>query len=177
MKRKWLLALPLTGMLLISRMTLSGEYKSKTNILLSNVETEPIDTIKIDTLIDANDTFSIINFKKYLEQKEIPHPHVVYAIARHESGFRSSLFMTRNNMFGMRNPGRRPTMSTYRGKGWADFEHWTHAVDDFLMYMQYCGMDKMTESQFLARIDGSYAGKSGYSTRIKKHFYEYQDLD
>lgn len=173
-----MLALPLVGMLLISRTLLSEESKSKTNMIESHViKDQPIDTIKVDTLIGIEDTFSIDNFKKYLEQIKIPHPHIVYAIARHESGFRSDLFLATNNMFGMRNPKSRETTSIHKGSGYARFEHWTHSVDDFFLYMKARGLDELSERQIISRLDQPkyYASKAGYGTRIKKHFDEYLD--
>ncbi len=138
---------------------------------------EPKDTIPVDTLVGIDDSFSINNFKKYLKQIEIPHPHIVYAIASHESGFDSDLFLATNNMFGMRNPKSRQTTSIHKGSGYARFEHWTHSVDDFFLYMKARGLDELTERQFISRLDQPkyYASKAGYGTRIKKHFDEYLD--
>lgn len=133
--------------------------------------------VKTDTLITADDSFTVDNFKAYLAQIKIPHPHIVYAIARHESGFGSDLFLSTNNMFGMKNPKSRQTKSINKGNGYAKFEHWTHSVDDFYLYMKARGLDELTEREVISKLNQPkyYASKGGYGTRIKKHFDEYLD--
>lgn len=139
----------------------------------------PTDTLKIveiqDTIINENDSFSIDNFKVYLKQINAPHAHIIYSIAKHESGFRSELFVYNNNLFGMRRPNVRPNKSIQEGQRWAKFEHWTHSVDDFILYMQYTGVSNSSEKQFLNHIDRNYAMRSGYQNTLKKYFQEYID--
>lgn len=129
----------------------------------------------VDTLITIDDSFSVENFKAYLEQIDAPHAHVIYSIAKHESGFRSELFINNNNLFGMRRPNTRPNKSIQQGQRWAKFEHWTHSVDDFILYMQYTGMDDASEQRFLSHIDRNYAMRNGYGQTLKKYYSEYLD--
>jgi uncharacterized FlgJ-related protein len=173
MKRKWLIAIPLAGLIFLGRQYVF----SKTKMVEKKEPIKiPSDTLKIDTLINVDDTFSIVNFKKYLEQIGMPHPHVAYSIAKHESHFSSNLFRSNNNLFGMRNPKRRPTLSIQKGDGWAKFQHWTHSVDDFMLYMKFTGTYELTESQFLSRIDSKYANRSGYSKTLRRYFSEYKSI-
>ena len=129
--------------------------------------------ITTDTLITVDDSFTVDNFKAYLAQINAPHAHVIYSIAKHESGFRSALFLNNNNLFGMMRPNTRPNKSIQEGQRWAKFEHWTHSVDDFILYMQYTGMADATEKRFLNHIDRNYAMRIGYGERLKKYYPEY----
>lgn len=131
--------------------------------------------VKTDTLISVDDSFTVDNFKAYLAQINAPHAHVIYSIAKHESGFRSDLFVNNNNLFGMRRPNTRPNKSIQQGQRWAKFEHWTHSVDDFILYMEYTGMNEVSEQRFLNHIDRNYAMRIGYGQTIKKYFTEYLD--
>lgn len=143
----------------------------------TSIESDTLKKIQIkeDTLITEDDSFSIDNFKIYLKQINAPHAHIIYSIAKHECGFRSDLFVNNNNLFGMRRPNVRPNKSIQEGQRWAKFEHWTHSVDDFILYMQYTGILNSSEKQFLNHIDKNYAMRSGYQNTLKKYFQEYID--
>lgn len=75
----------------------------------------------------------------------------------------------------MRRPNTRPNKSIQQGQRWAKFEHWTHSVDDFILYMQYTGMDDASEQRFLSHIDRNYAMRNGYGQTLKKYYSEYLD--
>lgn len=139
--------------------------------------TDDTTKVEIDTVvkIDTSHAFNIENFKIYLKQINAPHAHIIYAIARQESGFCSSLFKTHNNLFGMKRPNVRENKSIQNGQKWAKFEHWTHSVDDMVLWMEWTtkgNVDRYTEQQILNHIDKSYA-HNGYSNVIKKHFKEF----
>jgi uncharacterized FlgJ-related protein len=130
-----------------------------------------------DTIIDESDSFTIDNLKKYLIQIDAPHPHIIYAIGKQESGYCSFLFKTHNNLFGMTRPNKRTNKSIQNRQKWGKFKHWTHSVDDFIMWAQWTTRGKVkdyNEMQFLNHIDKSYA-HDGYSNVIKKHFDTYLD--
>ena len=108
----------------------------------------------------------------YLLHKKIQHPEVAYAIIRQESNLSSNLFKTNNNLFGMRQPGVRPTKSLGSKKGFAHFESWQHSVEDYKLYLEFVGGHEMSKNQYLAHLDRNYAHK-GYSTHIIKFFDEF----
>ena len=130
----------------------NSEKKTKVNFYKNT--TEDTTKVEIDTVtkIDTSHTFNIENFKAYLKQINAPHAHIIYAIARQESGFCSTLFKTHNNLFGMKRPNVRENKSIQNGQKWAKFEHWTHSVDDMLLWMEWTtngNVDRYTEQQFL----------------------------
>jgi|LauGreDrversion4_2_1035121.scaffolds.fasta_scaffold19892_8 uncharacterized FlgJ-related protein len=134
-----------------------------------------IDTIPMITKIDTSHDFNTDNFRAYLKQINAPHAHIIYAIAKQESGFRSTLFKTHNNLFGMTRPNVRTNKSIQNGQKWAKFEHWTHSVDDMILWMSWTTNGKyesFSEQQLLNHIDRSYA-HNGYSNILKKHFKDF----
>jgi len=109
---------------------------------------------------------------EYILQSKIAHPEIAYSIIMTESGMCSKLFKSNNNLFGMRQPGVRPTMSKGPKYGFASFEKWQHSVLDYKLYLEFVGGHKLTRDQYLAHLDRNYAHK-GYSSYISKFFNEF----
>jgi len=109
---------------------------------------------------------------EYILQSKIAHPEIAYSIIMTESGMCSKLFKSNNNLFGMRQPGVRPTMSKGPKYGFASFEKWQHSVLDYKLYLEFVGGHKLTRDQYLAHLDRNYAHK-GYSNYIIKFFDEF----
>ena len=112
----------------------------------------------------------------YILKQNIKHPEIAYSIIMTESGMCSKLFKSNNNLFGMRQPGVRPTMSKGAKYGFASFEKWQHSIDDYKLYLEFVGGHKMTQEQYLAHLDKNYAHK-GYSNYIKKFFEEFKQIN
>jgi hypothetical protein len=110
---------------------------------------------------------------KFVLSEKIAHPEVAYAIARQESNLCSNLFKKNKNLFGMRQPGVRPTLSIGRKSGFASFKKWQHSVLDYKLYLEFVGGHTMTREQYLAHLDRSYA-HHGYSNYIRLHFQEFE---
>jgi hypothetical protein len=154
-----------------------GSTEKKTRVQFYKAEVEDSCKIQLDTIvkIDTSHAFNTENFKAYLKQINAPHAHIIYAIAKQESGFRSTLFKTHNNLFGMTRPNVRTNKSIQNGQKWAKFEHWTHSVDDLILWMSWTTNGKyqsFSEQQLLKHIDRSYA-HNGYSNVLKKHFKDF----
>ena len=109
---------------------------------------------------------------EYILTQDIAHPEVAYSIIMTESGMCSKIFKSNNNLFGMRQPGVRPTMSKGPKYGFASFEKWQHSVLDYKLYLEFVGGHKLTRDQYLAHLDRNYAHR-GYSTYISKFFDEF----
>ena len=110
---------------------------------------------------------------KFVLSEKIAHPEIAYAIARQESNLCSNLFKKNKNLFGMRQPDIRPTLSVGRKSGFASFAKWQHSVLDYKLYLEFVGGHTMTREQYLAHLDRSYAHR-GYSSYIRLHFKEFE---
>jgi uncharacterized FlgJ-related protein len=74
---------------------------------------------------------------KTMKDMGIQHVDVVLAQAILESGtFTSNVFKTKNNLFGMKVPGRRETTAINK-KGYAAYRSWLDCVKDYKLYQDY----------------------------------------
>ncbi len=125
--------------------------------------------------IDKEDaTKSIIskeNLVRVLNDLEVQHVDIVFAQALLESAeFKSNVFKTRNNLFGMKVPGKRPTVASNVGKkGYAHYDNWVQSVEDYRLYQNYVTKNKdLSRSQYLSIIAKSYSQTSDYVTRLNR---------
>ena len=169
-----------TFIILLGLFSISNTKPINKQLVYNREELKIEDTLKqIDE--DTNE-FSIINFVRYLDEINMPHPEVAFAIAKQESGFCSKLFITNNNLFGMRHPRVRETTSLGKKNNFAYYSDWKSSVYDYYLYVTYANGHNKTRNQYLRYIDNVYAS-SGYSDCITKHFpayykiYDSQDLD
>ena len=134
-------------------------------------------TLKKEKRIEPIDSTNLTKelFVKFVLSKNIAHPEVAYAIARQESNLCSDLFKKNNNLFGMKHPGVRPTLSMGRRFGFASFEKWQHSVLDYKLYLEFVGGHEMTRDQYLNHLDRSYA-HPGYSKYIRMYFEEFDSI-
>ena len=111
----------------------------------------------------------------YIQKLDIPHPEVAYSIACLESGLISDLCKSNNNLFGMKQPGVRPTTSLGRKRGFASFETWYHSVDDYKLFLEFTNGHKKSREEYLNYLDQSYA-HPGYTKHLAKFFDEYHEI-
>ena len=166
-----LIIIPSFLVLSINNKKTNGAYIIKQKMI--NKDTLVNDTIKSNTY-HIPDSVKLTEelFVKYLINIDIKHPEIAYAIAKQESGFRSNLFKTNNNLFGMKHPGVRPTKSIGRKNGFAHFEHWKHSIEDYKLYFEYVGGHNMDKQKYLWHLKNNYATQS-YVNQISKHFDNY----
>ena len=109
--------------------------------------------------------FSEDNLRTYL--KSHPLTPIIIAQARLESGnYTSRIFRESNNLFGMRHPRVRPTVSLGSKYHHAVYEHWTASVDDYLLWLDYTkwNKDKCIFSHLIAK---RYAQDKHYIVKLK----------
>ena len=82
--------------------------------------------------------FSEELLKKCLEYEAVLYPDIAILQSRLETGyFKSDIFLNANNLFGMRYPRRRPTVSTGIYKEHAKYAHWSDSVIDYALWQKY----------------------------------------
>jgi uncharacterized FlgJ-related protein len=106
-------------------------------------------------------------YNEILEQG-LEFPDIVFAQAILESGhFKSKVFKENNNLFGMRQPSKRATVSKGRLNGYAVYDFWQESVEDYYLYQEYTFRKRtFTRSEYLSRLNKSYASTSGYSEKL-----------
>lgn len=84
-------------------------------------------------------SFNHENFKVALKETGLPTKHLneIFKHAQRESGnFKSRIFKTQNNAFGMRLAKRRKTLANDRKKGYAVYSEWYDSVYDYWLWYE-----------------------------------------
>lgn len=117
---------------------------------------------EIDTL------FSKENLVKKIKSLDIKYPHIVYAQAYIESGnFKSKLFRTNNNLFGMKEAKSRINLALGSRRGYAYYRNWEDSVLDYAFYMTYKSKYLNSEDSYYSMLSKSYAENPNYVSVLK----------
>lgn len=84
-------------------------------------------------------SFKHENFKVALKETGLPTKHLneIFKHAQRESGnFKSRIFKTQNNAFGMRLAKRRKTLANNRKRGYAVYGEWYDSVYDYWLWYE-----------------------------------------
>jgi uncharacterized FlgJ-related protein len=126
----------------------------------------------LESQVITNTQVTYENLYQEITSMGIKFPEIVFAQAVLETGhFNSELFHTANNLFGMKVPKKRKTLSISEEKrGFAVFEDWTFSVKDYLLWQEYVMRNKKIEnsSQYLKLLDKIYAKNKNYSKSLLK---------
>lgn len=95
------------------------------------------------------------------------HPTIVFSQILLETGyFTSELFMTNNNMFGMKASGSRATTSNVIVNGYKYYSNWRESLIDYAL-LQMAFYRGITETEYLKRLSISYASDPNYIKKIQ----------
>lgn len=123
---------------------------------------EETKAIIINQSIKENE-FNPNRLKEYITELNIKFPHIVYAQARLESGnFKSQIFKTNNNLFGMKVARKRPTTNKGEENGHAYYDNWKESVQDYAFFQAAYLNDIKTENQYMQYLQTNYAGSPNY---------------
>lgn len=156
----------ITGIILASLVGFGySEYK----------HTEQLNSIEYITeetrmlIINEENKFSEERLKQFILELNIRFPHIVLAQAKLESGyFKSKMFRTNNNFFGMKVARKRPTTNKGEQYGHAYFDSWKDCVVDYAFYQAAYLHDIRTEAQYFAYLGANYAEDPNYVAKLKK---------
>jgi uncharacterized FlgJ-related protein len=132
--------------------------------------------VTLSSFTTINDTESVsltheLLYEQIIE-KNIKYPEVVFAQAVLESGhFKAPLFISQNNLFGMKVPKKRETTAINKGnKGYAKYLNWSSSIDDYLLWQQFTLKNKsgLTKSQYLSLLGKIYAKDKNYVSTLKR---------
>lgn len=131
---------------------------------------------KVETYIEERvkyvevdrEVFSEQELINYLIELKIPHPHIVFAQARLETGnFSSTIFIENNNLFGMKRAYSRPSTAVGMNRRHAKYNSWQDSVIDFALYKAYVAQGK-SEKEYFSLLERSYAEDPRYIYKIKQ---------
>jgi len=136
------------------------------NILAPNIPYEWVKDSRRITVLQHLD-FSYENFKEYLTLRGIKYQKIIVKQAILETGYFTSLvFTVNNNLFGMRHPRIRNTVSLGSNLNHAKYRHWTDSVEDYILWQDY--HNRLIEDcyyTFLKKV--GYATDTQYTKKLK----------
>jgi len=133
--------------------------------------------VSLTTLKPSNEISYQGLYNEILEQG-LEFPDIVFAQAVLESGhFKSKVFKENNNLFGMKQPSKRATVSKGKSNGYAVYDFWQESVEDYYLYQEYSFRKRnFTRSEYLSRLDRTYASTSGYSKKLLSIIKRFKDV-
>ena len=107
-------------------------------------------------------------FIEYLRAINIKFPEIVYAQAVLETGnFKSKIFNTNNNLFGMKEATKRPTLAKGTELEHAYYDTWKESVIDYALYQARYLSSIRSEAQYFEYLEANYAEDPEYINKIK----------
>ena len=123
--------------------------------------------------------FTKQNLAFFMKKIRIKFPETVYAQAKLESGnFKSFLFKTHNNLFGMKYAKSRITLGNKTNGEYAHYAKWDESVIDYAIHQTYfLQKHKITnKAQFYSYLSKYYAEDSLYIYKLQKIENEYYEI-
>lgn len=142
------------------------ELSGNNNIITDSVDVEEhssyFDTIRVGPV------FSEDSLKKLIKDLNLKHRDIVFAQAKLESGnFQSKLFKENNNLFGMKHPRQRITVSRGSKNGYSDYDTWEDSVLDYAFF-QASFMRGLSRQEYFKYLNRNYAKDSSYIIKLNE---------
>jgi len=120
---------------------------------LDDIETDDIETDDIENELN----FTPEKFGKMVRSVGIVHPDIAIAQSLLETGhFKSKIFNDNNNLFGMKNPSKRNTLSKGTKNGHAYYDSWQDSVKDYKLWQSSMKFDQYSRDQYFSKLDTIY---------------------
>jgi uncharacterized FlgJ-related protein len=120
---------------------------------LDNIETDDIEMDDIENELN----FTPEKFGKMVRSVGIVHPDIAIAQSLLETGhFKSKIFNDNNNLFGMKNPSKRNTLSKGTKNGHAYYDSWQDSVKDYKLWQSSMKFDQYSRDQYFSKLDTIY---------------------
>jgi hypothetical protein len=117
--------------------------------------------------------FTDKNLAQELKKQGVMYPDVALAQSMLETGyFKGSIFLDNNNLFGMKHPRQRPTLSKGPNRGHASFNDWQDSVKDYKMWQEYNKLSNLSKDQYIAKLNRIYCippscGSNNYAKKVQ----------
>ena len=117
--------------------------------------------------------FSEKNLGQELKNQGVMYPDVAMAQSMLETGyFKSDVFLDNNNLFGMKQPKQRQTLSKGTNRGHATFNNWQDSVKDYKMWQDYNKLNNLSKDQYITKLNRIYCmppscGSNNYAKKVK----------
>jgi uncharacterized FlgJ-related protein len=116
--------------------------------------------------------FTPENFAKEVVNSGIKYPDVAIAQSMIETGhFKSNIFKSNNNLFGMKLAKQRKTTAAGEQNGHAKYKSWIDSVKDYKLWQDSYKMNNLSKEQYIAKLNSIYCippscGNENYSKLV-----------
>jgi uncharacterized FlgJ-related protein len=140
-----------------NKFNISITEKQLNILMLENLEDlEDLDNIETDD-IENELNFTPEKFGKMVRSVGIIYPDIAIAQSLLETGhFKSKIFNDNNNLFGMKNPSKRNTLSKGTKNGHAYYDTWQDSVKDYKLWQSSMKFDQYSRDQYFSKLDTIY---------------------
>jgi len=119
-----------------------------------------------EVVVQPTEVFSERLLKQEIERLNLRHPDIVFAQAVLESSrFKSDLFKSNNNMFGMKVARQRPTTAVKSVRGYAWYPTWRESLLDYAM-MSSKYFSRLNRNEYLQYLADNYAEDKKYINKL-----------
>lgn len=140
----------------------SKEVSPSEKLMITPLETADSIVLEVPKTLSLTDSIEL-----EISQYNFKFPQFIMAQAILESGLNSRLFLTNNNLFGMKIPGRRITVAKGNPGEYAKYSSWQESIlDRYLyeaIYLRHC----QTEGEYLKCLT-SWAEDPEYLNKLVK---------
>ena len=145
------------------------------------------DVTEVPDKDEDEDEIILVNYKIISQGLEIEGiedetmHRLITAQAMHETAiFDSPVFEKNKNYFGMGHPSKRPTTSTGKVGGYANYETLVDSAKDYALYYKYVGLPNFTDAKTFAaelkKKDYYTDSFVNYSAGVSAHFKKLNQL-
>lgn len=107
--------------------------------------------------VESELDFTPEKFAKMVKGVGIVYPDIAIAQSLLETGhFKSKIFKENNNLFGMKNPTKRNTLSKGTKNGHAYYDTWQDSVNDYKLWQSSMKFDQYSRDQYFSKLDTIY---------------------
>lgn len=138
--------------------------------LVTNNKPSPLN---VYNLTDKSLTqFTPQSFAKEVVNSGIKYPDVAVAQSMIETGhFKSTIFKSNNNLFGMKLPKQRKTTAAGEQNGHAKYKTWLDSVKDYKLWQDSYKVSTLSKEQYIAKLNSIYCippscGNNNYSRLV-----------
>jgi hypothetical protein len=121
------------------------------------------------------DKFEEDKLTQMLGELNVKFPHIAVAQSILETNhWKSNIFSSNNNLFGMRQAKSRITTANGSVSGHACYNHWRESVYDYAFYQASYLSKIKTEKEYFNYLSLNYAEDSSYVSKLKTIINTYQ---
>lgn len=147
--------------------------------VLTGVKASEVNKTMVGDIVISKERVSEINYMdstitdsvlySMITQLRIPHSKIVFAQAKLESAnYKSELYKSNLNLFGMKFATIRPTVTPHEYLGYQRYMNWKESVVDYLIWQFANNVDKISDDKYFEYLHKVYAEDPSYVPKLKK---------